>query len=154
MTANDLCPPSVRRALCHEIYGQEYGDRMFAREKFWNDARDRAAFIHATGAFPSHLRPEASRLLVNITRRGQSALDGRCGVMRLHDYVVRDLQIEAHPMIRLTRQKLGEGYRIEPTRGYAMRRNYWKVFMYKLNADHQRYGRITVQGDGSIKQGW
>lgn len=154
MTVDNVCPPSVRRALCHEIYGQEFGDQMYEGEKFWSDARDRAAFIHATGAFPSHLRPHFTRLLANISRRGRSALDGRSGSIRLHDYVVRDLQIEAHPMIRITRQKLGEGYLIEASRGFATRRNYWKVFLYRRNPDGLKYGRITVQGDGAVKQGW
>lgn len=148
--------PNPRRSLCHEIYGEDYASDMVAREKFWNDARDRVAYVYVTGQFPSHLRPRSNGLIRNITRyyRRPVALDGRTGRMKVHEYAVRDLELERHTMVRKVREMIRDGYFIQPSRGTGTRRNYWKIFMFKLNADNQPYGRITVQGDGSIKQGW
>lgn len=130
--------------------------RMRKDDIFRAKMRDRAAYIFVTGIFPSHLRPETVEALRPMTKyyRRPSSLDGRSGGTILHDDVVEDLEMNTHPMVRKVREKIAAGYLIQRTLGYGRRRNFSKIYMFKLNADNLPFGRITVNGDASVKAGW
>ena len=59
--------------------------------KYFNDLRDRAAYVYIAGNFPSHLRIEFAGALRQVTRvyRKPSSLYGRVGVVKLDDDVAR-----------------------------------------------------------------
>lgn len=118
--------------------------------------RDKAAYIHVTGYFPSHLRQHSIDALKPMTRffRRPTSLDGRVGHICLRDEVVADLEIGSHPLVRKVQEKIAQGYLIRPSRGQGTRRNFWKIFMFKQNVDGVLFGPITVQNDTSIKEGW
>lgn len=40
------------------------------------------------------------------------------------------------------REKVSQGYLIQPPRGLNTRRNFWKIFMFKLNADGNVFDTI------------
>lgn len=130
--------------------------RIREDEAFRAKMRDRAAYIFVTGIFPSHLRPETVQALRPMTKRFRRppSLDGRSGWAMLHDDVVENLEINLHPMVQKVREKIAEGYLIQPSLGYGTRRNFSKIYMFKLNADKVPYGRITINGDASVKEGW
>lgn len=135
---------------------KENARRMRNDDNYRAKIRDRAAFIHVTGIYPSHLRRETIQTLRYMVETYQTltALDGRSGQFRVHPEVVADLELNAHPMVRKVREKMREGYFIQGSRGFRQRRNFGKVYMFKLNADGIKVSPITVKGDGSIKDGW
>lgn len=136
------------------IYG-EFTPTMQEGEKTRDDMVDRAAYVYVTGQFPSHLRKHYTAVLRAVTHyfRKPVAFDGRTGNIKLDERVVADLKLEQHPMVKMVREKIREGYLIQPSRGFGTRRPFWRVFMFRL-AGENITDRITVQGDGSIKRGW
>ena len=124
-------------------------------EKDEEDLRDRAAFVHVTGAFPSHLRAYMNSLLRAVTRYGQgrAGLDGRTssGFTVAADRI-SELGLEDHPMVRKARQYVREGYMIELLADPKARRPYSRVYLFKNESGVQK--RLTVNLDGSVKEGW
>lgn len=123
--------------------------------KVRSDVRDRAAYVYVTGQFPSHLRSNYMSILRAITSTFAKpvAMDGRSGSIKLDDVAVRDLELEAHPMVREVRKRVSEGYLIHPSRGLQARRPFGKVFMYRPRGRHGN-DLIVVTSEGAVKQGW
>lgn len=123
--------------------------------KDFNDLRDRAAYVYATGTFPTHLRTYMTALLSKITRYSRTpvSLDRRIGSLQIVEDNIQRLSLEDHPMTRKVREYIQKGYRIELDRdSLKNRRPYTKVFLWR-NAGAGTE-RITVQSDGSVKDGW
>ena len=137
-----------------DLYG-EYAAKMEEGEKVRQDMIDRAAYVYVTGQFPSHLRSTYTGLLRIFSKylKKPVSLDGRSGNIKLDPRVVQDLDLDNHPMVIEVRKRIAQGYFIQPSRGFGTRRNFWKVFMFKLANDVVTHP-ITVQGDGAIKEGW
>lgn len=144
-------PPVDRVAL----YG-EFAPYMFRGEKLHDDISDRAAYVFITGYFPSHLRPKSTQILRQITRpyRRPSSLDSRKGERILHDDAIRDLDLNNHAMVKAVREKIRQGFLIEPSRGFGKRRGYSKIFMFKRLQDRKVFEKITVTLEGAVKGGW
>lgn len=121
--------------------------------KVRDDVRDRTAFVYITGSFPTHLRRNYNAILRAVTQyfRTPTALDHRAGNIGVTDKVVEDLKLDEHPMVIGVRRFLKDGYVIQPARHTVSRRPYSKVFMYHKDDASQR---VTVQVDGSVKEGW
>jgi hypothetical protein len=81
------------------------------------------------------------------------SLDRRLGSFSIAEENIQRLGLEDHPMIKKVREFLEQGYRIELSRDdIKTRRPYTKVFLWRRERGGMR--RITVQSDGSIKDGW
>jgi hypothetical protein len=137
------------------VYG-EIASRMLRGERFFEDVKDRSAYVFVTGLFPSHLRPTYSAALRQITLPYDrpSSLDGRSGNVILKQEAIRDLQLERHPMVSAVRAKICQGYFIQPSRGPGTRRNFGKIFMFRLGGESGIEGEITINLEGAIKSGW
>lgn len=125
--------------------------------KAYHDLRDRAAYVYVTGTYPTHLRRYFTSLLRAITNyhRQPVSLDRRIGSMKLDDEAVARLELNVHPLVRKVQEYINKGYRIQVSRDLTSRRPFSKVFMFKLTSDGQRVAdRVTVQYDGSTKEGW
>ena len=123
--------------------------------KEYIDLRDRAAYAYATGAFPSHLRKTFTgmlRMIMTYSREPES-LDGSSGSMKIDPEVVEALELNNHPMIRKTREFIERGYKIQVARGLTARRPYTKLFLFS-EADDRPQDKVTIQVDGSVKEGW
>ncbi|WP_421904480.1 hypothetical protein [Mameliella sp.] len=147
---------SRRRPIVHQqMYGR-YAPKMVSGLKFFADMVDRSAYVYVTGQYPSHLRATYTGVLRQITRpfTKPSSLDSRTGNVILRPEVVQDMQLDKHAMVREVRRKIRLGFLIQPSRGIGTRRNYSKIFMFKLNADNLPYEQCTINIDGSVKQGW
>lgn len=120
------------------------------RSKVFGDLRDRAAHMHLTGGFPSHLREFFTGALRTISSCREASVQGaQCTAHSgIADEVVRGLQLEDHPMVLAVRRRATEGWRIRPSLGPDRRRPFTKVFMY--SGEH----KITVQVDGSVLDHW
>lgn len=132
-----LLDPEIDRILAHP------------KQRPFRDLRDRAAYMHLTGTYPSHLRREANHWLRLISRQGQSpsALHASANV-RILQRVAQRLNLDAHPMVVKVRAKAKEGYRITVSRGANQRMPYGKIFLSKGGDE------ITVQIDGSVLDHW
>lgn len=148
---NDIPTEAANEALPTVDLQKVLADK---ESKEYADFRDRAAYVYATGTFPTHLRRYFTGLLRMATRysREAVALDKRGGRMEVNEELVRALELEDHPMIRKVRQMLRQGYHIRVARDLKSRRPYSKVFMYARA--RKGTNQITVQADGSIKEGW
>jgi hypothetical protein len=117
--------------------------------KDFNDLRDRAAYVHVTGAMPTHLRTYMTELLNKISRftgaKGNSIEIARQNATMLG--------LENHPMVKATREFLNDGYQIMVARDLKARRPYGKVFLWK-DMGHGAISRIAVQSDGSVLSNW
>jgi hypothetical protein len=123
--------------------------------KDFDDLRDRAAYVYVTGSYPTHLRSYMTSLLAKITRysRNPVSLDRRLGSMAVDETRATQLGLDEHPMVTKVRDFIKAGYRIQLSRDdETTRRPYTKVFLWR----RARHGleRITVQRDGSVKDGW
>jgi hypothetical protein len=120
--------------------------------KDYQDLRDRAAYVYATGSIPSHLRTLMTSLLVRLTKYSRTpvSMDRRIGSMELSQEMIRTFGLDSHPMIVKVRSYVESGYRIQVARDVKARRPYSKVFLWKPGSDE----KITVQIDGSVKEGW
>jgi hypothetical protein len=129
---------------------------MVRGERFFDDVRDRAAYVFVTGHLPSHLRQTYTGVLrqISLPFNRPSSFDGRSGCLVLLDEAVNDLRLQTHPMVLAVRAKISEGYFIQLSRGLGTRRNFGKVFMFRLGGEHTAEGRITINLDGAIKSGW
>ncbi|WP_417463163.1 hypothetical protein [Kordiimonas sp.] len=147
---------SRRRPNARQQMYRRYASSMVEGHKFFSDMIDRSAYVYVTGLYPSHLRATYTDVLRQITRpfTKPSSLDSRSGHVILRPEVVQDMQLEKHAMIREVRRKIRQGFLIEPSRGFGTRRNYSKIFMFKLNVDNLPYEPCTINIDGSVKQGW
>ena len=135
----------------------------FSREvqsdpKARQDIRDRAAYVYVTGQFPTHLRKNYTGVLRAVTSyfRKPVSLDGRTGSVLLNKGVVTDLQLDEHPMVQTVREKIGEGFVIQPSRGISgskARRVFGKIYLYRRN-DNTTVDMITVHSDGAVKSNW
>ncbi|AHC30430.1 hypothetical protein CC53_gp013 [Rhizobium phage vB_RleS_L338C] len=159
MTVLSTAEMNVRRRLRPEaasptkdatLYGG-YDEQV--QGKVRDDIRDRAAYVYITGSFPTHLRRNYNAVLRAITSvfRTPMALDQRGGSIGVQDEAVTDLDLEHHPMVKMVRRRILDGYVIQGARNVVSRRPYSKVFLYR-RADPS--DRITVQVDGSTKEGW
>lgn len=123
------------------------------REKAFRDLRDRMAYVHVTGTYPSHLRPPTNRLMQLVAIPGRNtALDHRGGTFRVHDKARVRLNLTEHPMVTKAHAFLGDGYRIVVSRGASTRMPYTKVFLSRGSGKDER--RLTVQIDGSVLDHW
>lgn len=123
--------------------------------KEYQDLRDRAAYVYATGAFPTHLRTYFTSLLRNVSKysRQPVSLDGRSGSMQILPENVAALGLDSHPMVKKVRDYIKRGYQIQVGQDVRTRRPYSRVFLYR-KAPGQPTDLVTVQVDGSIKEGW
>lgn len=144
-------PPSP-----HQILYGPFSKQMTEGGKYYKDARNRAAYVYITGQFPSHLRKEAISFLRHATKwfKKPVSLDGRTGKLQLSDAIVRDLDLNQHPMVLAVRKKISQGYLIQPSLGIGTRRNYGKTYMFKFNSDHRPVDLKTIKIDGAERQGW
>jgi hypothetical protein len=158
MTMLSVIEGNVRRRLRPEVAATQdsslYGgldDQV--QGKVRDDIRDRTAFVYITGSFPTHLRRNYTAVLRAVTQyfRTPTALDHRAGSIGVTDKVVSDLKLDEHPMVIGVKRFLAEGYVIQPSRHTVSRRPYSKVFLYRTEDVGDR---VTVQVDGSVKQGW
>ena len=142
----------------HQLLYGKYASQMVPGERFHSEMIDRAAYVYIVGCFPSHLRRTYTDALREMTRyfKKPASLDGRTGHIYLRRDIVEDLQLEQHPMVMAVRRRLSQGYLIQPSRGFASRRNYWKIFMFQTSpaAPGIPVAQITIKHDGSEKQGW
>jgi hypothetical protein len=122
--------------------------------KDYQDFRDRAAYVYATGSFPTHLRNYMSALLSRVTRYSRTpvSMDHRQGSMQLQEEIIRELGLDQHPMIRKVRDYVKQGYKIQVSRDLKARRPYSKVFLYRESGTGTDL--LTVQADGAIKDRW
>lgn len=139
--------------------GHLYGDfatEMDRDSKLHCDISDRAAYMYITGNYPCHLRSKATAILKQISReyRRPTSVDSRHGHRLTSDEAVRDLRLNSHDMVRKVREKISQGYFIEPSRGFGTRCGFSKIFMFKKHSDKMVYDRITVTLEGALKQGW
>lgn len=141
------------RSPLSTAYGGHAAD-MAIGSKTREDVRDRAAYIFVTGQFPSHLRTNYMGILraISATFNRPVALDGRSGSIKLTSAVVNDLDLENHPMVIAVRDKLAEGFLIQPSRGLHARRPFGKVFMYRPTGSGNDL--IVVNSEGATKIGW
>jgi hypothetical protein len=137
------------------LYGPHAKD-MREDRRFFSEARDRAAFVLVTGIFPSHLRRTYTDFLRHITRysRKPTSLDGRTGNLKICEDVVAHLELERHTMVAEVRSYMRRRYLVQSSRGIGTRRNFGKIYMFRLNSDNLICDRITVKGDGATKYGW
>lgn len=144
-----------RRPPVALLYG-DYAPMVLGDENFYKMARDRAAYMYVTGQFPSHLRPKQTDFLRRISReyKKPSGLDGRVGHRMIHDEIAAHLKLEAHNLVRAVRKYIRLGYFIEPSRGHGTRRNFDKIFMFKLGSGNRIVEKITIFGSGAVKRGW
>ena len=105
-----------------QLYGRFFVD-LTNCQKLRDDIQDRAAYLHCVGHLPSHLRPRANQILLQISEyfRRPTSLDGRLGERRLKDDAIRDLKINDHDMVREVRERVSHGYRIQHSRGLGTR---------------------------------
>jgi hypothetical protein len=136
--------PDIERVLSH------------AEDKEYTDLRDRAAYVHATGSFPTHLRTYMTALLRKVSSYSRTpvSLDGRVGSLKIAEENIKRLGLDDHPMIRKVRGYVAHGYKIQVSRDPKTRRPYTKVFLYRESAPGAGTERLTVQADGSVKEGW
>lgn len=159
MNALSTTEINVRRRLRPEAVKTDDNARLYGgydeqiQGKVRDDIRDRAAFVYITGSFPTHLRRNYMAVLRAVTSyfRTPTALDHESGAIGISDEVVKDLSLEDHPMVKVVRQYLANGYVIQPARNVVSRRPYSKVFLYKKDDPNER---ATVQIDGSVKTNW
>lgn len=123
--------------------------------KEYTDLRDRAAYVYATGTFPTHLRTYFTSLLRAVTRysRKPVSLDGRTGSMQVLPENIQALNLDQHPMVKKVRDYISKGYHIQVAQDVRARRPYSKVFLFKKEPGGHT-DLVTVQVDGSIKDGW
>jgi hypothetical protein len=123
--------------------------------KDFADLRDRAAYVHATGTMPTHLRTHMTNLLAKITRFTQApaAMDGAGGSLEVAKHNAVLLDLDDHPMVQKVRDFVKEGYRISVSRELKARRPFGKVFLYRQGANGQ-VDHLTVQQDGSVLDRW
>jgi hypothetical protein len=139
----------------HEVNGVDLAALLKSKDsKEYQDFRDRAAYVYATGTFPTHLRRFFTALLAKATRyqRHPVSLDSQFGSMKITPQVARALKLEEHPMIRKAREYVNQGYRIRVARELTARRPYSKLFLYARARTGTK--QVTVQADGSVKEGW
>ena len=134
-------------------YGVHTAD-MAQGSKARSDVRDRAAYVYVTGQFPSHLRSNYMSILRAVTASIAKpvALDGRSGSMKINDAATSDLDLENHPLVTTVREKVADGFLIQPSRGLQARRPYGKVFMYRPTAKGNDL--IVVTSEGAVKNNW
>lgn len=152
----DLPVRQRRRPTEREVIYGAFAAKMVPDSSYFADLRNRAAYTYITGQFPSHLRKEYTGALRNFSRAYSkpSSLDGRIGNVFLDPNIVKDLSLEAHPMVREARKLIAKGYCIQHSRGFGSRNSFQNIFMFKLGSDQNVIDRITVKIDGAIKQGW
>jgi len=138
-----------------QLYGRYFSD-LANCQKLRDDIRDRAAYLHCVGHLPSHLRPRANQILLQISEyfRRPTSLDGRLGERRLKEEAIRDLRIYGHDMVKEVRERVSQGYRIQHSRGLGTRCGFGKIFMFKNHPDQMTTEKITVTLSGAIKRGW
>jgi hypothetical protein len=124
--------------------------------RFFREARDRVAYVYVTGVPPSHLRAKQESFVGQVTTvcHGHSRMDGKRAHLKVADEVVRHLQLEAHALVRMAHAKIGDGYLIELRPRHTLRRNFWRLYMYKLTLDGIAYDKIEIHNNGSVKSGW
>lgn len=151
MTVRHRKPPIDRRT----VYG-DYASEMIPGTRLHEEIADRAAFVLITGIFPSHLRIKSADILRQITSyyRRPTSIDCRSGRLRLNPDAVRDLRLNDLPIVKVVREKVSQGNKIQPSRGLGERRNYGKIYMFKPNPNNIITAKITVTIEGAIKQGW
>lgn len=120
------------------------------RSSRFKSLRDRAAYMHVTGTYPSHLRPYYTRLLVLASTNTPLAGTGdtSAGPRAIEPRIAEDLKLETHAMVKTVRRSLRNGYRIRLSQGSNARKPYSKIWMFKGDE------RITIQLDGSVEDGW
>lgn len=151
MTFRRRNPPIDRRA----VYG-DFAAEMIPGTKLHGDIADRAAFMLITGIFPSHLRTKSVNILRQITSffRRPTSIDGRSGRFRVNEAAARDLGLNNRPIVKVVRQKVSEGYKIQPSRGLGTRRSFGKIYMFKATTGNVITEKITITIEGAIKKGW
>ena len=107
--------------------------------KVYQDFRDRAAYVYATGTFPTHLRTFFTGLLRKATRytTEKTSIDLRHGSMLMDQKVIDTMDLDHHPMVKKVTD----------------RRPFSKVFLFKQKG-RIATNQITVQIDGSVLEGW
>lgn len=116
--------------------------------KDFYDLRDRAAYVHVTGAMPTHLRSYMTDLLNKISRFA----GGGGNSFEIAQQNAALLGLEDHPMVRQVREFVNDGYQVMVSRDLKARRPFGKVFLWKQ--DGAAVKQVTVQQDGSVLFNW
>jgi hypothetical protein len=116
------------------------------------DLRDRLAYMHLTGTFPTHLRPCSTSLLRAASRYARP--DGAPDLPRMivEPTVVTAYDLDRHPMVQAVNKRLDEGWSIQLARHLTDRRPFGRVLLERDGPSGPE--RLTVKGDGSWKEGW
>lgn len=149
---------SGRTILDNVIEGSHTEDSIKQR-KDYADLRDRLAYVHIHGSYPTHLRTWFTKLISVATGRSMdpTALDGQGGAIKVMPDVVERLNLEHHPMIITVRQHIRDGYRIARSRHlHTDRRPYSRVFLHrKIKVARGVYDeKKTVYVNGAVRDGW
>lgn len=135
--------------------GRNPGDGLTVRDipkdagsREFVDFRDRAAYVHLTGTFPTHVRKYFTGLLRAATEYARAPLVGKYGHVKVSEDVVNRLKLDDHPMVRKVRSMMtDEGYVLRAPDNLKERRPFSRI-----NLVHPKSGkRIIVQSDGSIR---
>jgi hypothetical protein len=144
-------------ALVTDLYGP-HSEELASNPDMRDQVRDRAAYVYVTGQYPTHLRSNHMGILRAVTSyfRNPVAMDGRSGSIGISKGVITDLDLEAHPMVVEVKDRIAQGYLIQPSREVVngkARRSYAKVYMYK-RTDDGTVSMITIHTDGAVRNGW
>lgn len=122
--------------------------KMMARKntRQFKDLRDRIAYMHVTGAHPTHLRPMFTGAL-NVLSETVSC-SGRFGPHLIDRSAVYELDLNSHAMVVEARRLLAEGWRLVVSLGPNCRRPYGNLYFSR-----EQY-RLTLSSEGWNKPGW
>lgn len=120
------------------------------RGKYFKDVRDRAAYMHITGTYPSHLREHFTRVLglISVMSNRATSLDHRLGTLKIDGQIREQLDLDRHPMVMKAKEYIKEGYRIELSLGSNRRKPYTKIWLFR------GLSKLTIQIDGSVLDHW
>lgn len=140
MHSNELTAMEIENLLIH------------TRSKGYKDLRDRAAYMHVTAAFPTHLRSFFTRALVRISSfqncsHGDDDRWACAGASVLEEWQIR-LGLADHPMVRKVGEFRSQGYVVTVSHGANERRSFSKIFMSRGT------DQIVVKSDGSVLDHW
>lgn len=107
----------------------------------------------ALAAFLRHLRVYVAGLLRGLSNYGRSTISFECrgDPATLIDQQIVALGLQGNPMIGAVRRLIAQGYRIRPADQRA-RLPVTKVYLLRHAQGVE--DRVTVEADGSVKQGW
>jgi hypothetical protein len=127
-------------------------ERLLAQPKSasYLDLRDRAAFIYATGAWPSHIRPRSDQLLSFCT--DWSRRNNPAGNFVIVPDVAERLHLNDHPLVSAVRDHVAMGYRVseDPASSGERRQPFGRVRLHREQSDGSgQVDEVTILLDGT-----